>query len=563
MKSSNTDLARLDEKIVLGWRVARDLKVEWWDHSGGKVLGQQPDNVLEFVPKDAVATHTAIIAPSGSGKSFFVGRYIEEVVLKTRANVTIFDPNADFRRIAQVDDTVWKPVDKKTKKPRDLVTTGAKRDPLTHEPAADAFAAPWSQVQTHVTGKRVDVGKVMQIAQATFEWSALGSDLLSLVGDGAVDHNDIYALHEYVLARDRFQYYPSVRDAPLAPEDIKEWLDAISDKAGDREEDKVDTVWLKAKRTRDERLRAHPPVVPPEQSRVDLLAEQLKSAAKHATRTDKEARGEYFKRYQTLHRRARLAAGVTPAEQSIGSSSHICVVDLPSFEDVDDRDMVVLFMLDNLWRRVRDDWARATHDEAENETRAPRIIVVDEAHNLIPADQPPSRLRQEIKNRFKTIAGEGRKYGLFLVLVTQRPDKIDPQVLSECGNQAIMLMRSAEVLDSCRRLMGIDLSAADRQTIAKRFSCGFARLSGIWSPEPRVIFAAARRTKQGGADLSDRWKESRSSGTCTAAVANPTAGGTDSANSTDRTLSPAHPNNSIVEPKDAAESPEDTGNASA
>jgi hypothetical protein len=49
-----------------------------------------------------MANHTVIVAQSGSGKSYFLGRIVEELLLKTKSRVLVFDPNADFRKISEV-----------------------------------------------------------------------------------------------------------------------------------------------------------------------------------------------------------------------------------------------------------------------------------------------------------------------------------------------------------------------------------------------------------------------------------------------------------------------------
>ena len=40
--------------------------------------------------------------------------------------------------------------------------------------------------------------------------------------------------------------------------------------------------------------------------------------------------------------------------------------------------------------------------------------------------EPRSRYEAIVREQFRTIAAEGRKYGLFLILVSQRVDKVDP-----------------------------------------------------------------------------------------------------------------------------------------
>ena len=59
------------------------------------------------IPTDKMDKHTVIIAQSGSGKSFFLGRLIEEIMIKSKARCLILDPNGDFRRINEIDEELW------------------------------------------------------------------------------------------------------------------------------------------------------------------------------------------------------------------------------------------------------------------------------------------------------------------------------------------------------------------------------------------------------------------------------------------------------------------------
>ena len=52
-----------------------------------------------MTPAETMAHHTIIVAQSGSGKSFFLGRLVEEILLASQARVLVFDPNSDFRKI--------------------------------------------------------------------------------------------------------------------------------------------------------------------------------------------------------------------------------------------------------------------------------------------------------------------------------------------------------------------------------------------------------------------------------------------------------------------------------
>ncbi|WP_312490915.1 helicase HerA domain-containing protein [Sphingomonas sp.] len=83
--------------------------------------------------------------------------------------------------------------------------------------------------------------------------------------------------------------------------------------------------------------------------------------------------------------------------------------------------------------------ARMIFDQAiwaRPETRRPVLMVCEEAHRYIPAHAEHSSSVGRILSR---IAKEGRKYGVSLGLVTQRPSDLAEGVLSQCGT--IIAMR--------------------------------------------------------------------------------------------------------------------------
>ncbi len=65
--------------------------------------------------------------------------------------------------------------------------------------------------------------------------------------------------------------------------------------------------------------------------------------------------------------------------------------------------------------------------------RRPLLIALEEAHNYLPSE---GKGRAAIAAR--RIAKEGRKYGVGLMLVSQRPSEIDPTILSQCGTMLAM-----------------------------------------------------------------------------------------------------------------------------
>ena len=80
-------------------------------------------------------------------------------------------------------------------------------------------------------------------------------------------------------------------------------------------------------------------------------------------------------------------------------------------------------------------WAQ---DLAAGGREQPLLVVIDEAHRFVPggADTPAHRT-------LSTIAKEGRKYGVGLMLVSQRPSEIDGAILSQCGSLVALRVTNA------------------------------------------------------------------------------------------------------------------------
>jgi hypothetical protein len=84
--------------------------------------------------------------------------------------------------------------------------------------------------------------------------------------------------------------------------------------------------------------------------------------------------------------------------------------------------------------------ARMTFDFAiwsRNEPQRPILLVCEEAHRYIPSDRDPGG--SSVGRILGRIAKEGRKYGVSLGLITQRPSDLAEGVLSQCGT--IIAMR--------------------------------------------------------------------------------------------------------------------------
>ncbi|MHA1144557.1 MAG: ATP-binding protein [Candidatus Helarchaeota archaeon] len=89
-------------------------------------------------------------------------------------------------------------------------------------------------------------------------------------------------------------------------------------------------------------------------------------------------------------------------------------------------------------------WRRKISDKTQ--LPCPTYMIIEEAHNFIPA-RGSSRSLAPIAR----IAAEGRKFGVGLCVVSQRPGKIEPNILSQCNSQIILKIVNPEDQSQIRR----------------------------------------------------------------------------------------------------------------
>jgi uncharacterized protein len=170
------------------------------------------------------------------------------------------------------------------------------------------------------------------------------------------------------------------------------------------------------------------------------------------------------------------------------------VVDLGSLDTRQEQRLVAEAVLSTLWD------ARLS--------RTPTLLVIDEAHNICPAD-PPDEITRLATDRAVQIAAEGRKYGLYLLTSTQRPHKVHENVVSQCDNLVLMRMNSRADLDDLQR--NFSFVPPGLVEGATGFRMGQALVAGKISPEATYVRMGARVSEEGGADIPTTWAAPRTS----------------------------------------------------
>lgn len=122
------------------------------------------------------------------------------------------------------------------------------------------------------------------------------------------------------------------------------------------------------------------------------------------------------------------------------------------------------------------------------------MCLLEEAHNFSPANTPVVTTRI-----LKTILSEGRKFGVSVGLISQRPGRLDSDVLSQCMTQCIM--RIINPVDQSKIAESVESMGRDLIQELPSLSKGQAVLAGASVNTPVLINVRTRKTRHGGQDL--------------------------------------------------------------
>jgi DNA helicase HerA-like ATPase len=131
----------------------------------------------------------------------------------------------------------------------------------------------------------------------------------------------------------------------------------------------------------------------------------------------------------------------------------------------------------------------------------PVFCLMEEAHNFAPASA--DAVSTDV---LKTILSEGRKFGVSVGLISQRPGKLDSDVLSQCMTQCIM--RITNPIDQNRIAESVESVGRDLLRELPSLSKGQVIVSGASVNTPVMLRVRRRVTSHGGEsiDAPDEWR---------------------------------------------------------
>jgi len=127
----------------------------------------------------------------------------------------------------------------------------------------------------------------------------------------------------------------------------------------------------------------------------------------------------------------------------------------------------------------------------------PFLLVVEEAHNYCPERGFGTSVSS---NMLRTIASEGRKFGMGLCVVSQRPAKVDKNIISQCNTNIILKVTNPNDLKAI--IQSVEGLTSQTYNEIQRLPIGVALISGASIQIPIMVEIRTRETSHGGKSVT-------------------------------------------------------------
>ncbi|MDZ4063412.1 MAG: ATP-binding protein, partial [Coriobacteriia bacterium] len=196
------------------------------------------------------------------------------------------------------------------------------------------------------------------------------------------------------------------------------------------------------------------------------------STAGAVRRQTRKAGWQYWNMLKTNRKFAREAKPLPPNKElkDIIKQGAVAIVSLEGYSDALRQSIVASILQRLLAERIDD--------------QVPRFLtVIEEAHNFIPnridgSDAPSLPV-------IKQIATEGRKYGMGLIFISQRPSRIDATVLSQANSYLILRIVNPNDQKYIRDV--VETMGEDEARSLPNLNTGEALLSGLFTRIPVMV----------------------------------------------------------------------------
>lgn len=384
-----------------------------------------------------VTEHMAILAMTGSGKSYTVGRVIERLVALNNGTVVVFDPHGEYGRALQGGNLQFgNHFD--TEDERDTKSLPEIKLMFEKLQNADAGIQIYTPQIDTFRQKYANKNKALALQFDKFEMDDISEILPGLtepqqrVLDVAIRY---WRTVETVEPRDinKLRYFLSD-----GIDEVKNWDDLSSAEA------------------------------------QALNGRSAAVASMKLSRVLNEAQSFYSSEL----------SGPTDIYEMIGRPSdkkgRLVVIDLQGLSDT--AKQVICGLLSSEILRAA---------SSKTDKTRPAFLVYEEGHNFAPAGG------KAVSHRIiKKIAGEGRKFGVGFCIVSQRPSKLDADVTSQCNTLITMRLKNPDDQRFITKASDM-VSKADLEELPS-LSTGEALICGRSIPAPLLVKVGPKALVHGG-----------------------------------------------------------------
>ncbi|MFZ2959651.1 MAG: ATP-binding protein [Candidatus Ozemobacteraceae bacterium] len=354
----------------------------------GNLVGYDrgPNVVPVFLDINTLATeHLAVLAMTGAGKSYTVGRIIERLVGLHNGTVVVFDPHGEYGRAFEHGNLQFAPFSDVIEDPRDAQTLPKIRERLKKLQTEDAGVVVYTPQDPEFRAKYAGKNRELALQLDHFHLE----DIVEILPELTEPQQRVlyialrYWIHHEHEPRDINRLRSLLGDEF---ETLRNW-EALSD--GERNA---------------------------------LTERSANIACAKMSQVINEAQSFYS---ASLSHPTNIKEMVGKITQKKG---RLVIIDLQGLSD-NAKQVITALLSSEILRAAA----------SKTDRIRPTFLVYEEGHTFAPAGKP------SISHRIiKKIAGEGRKFGVGFAIISQRPSKLDPDVTSQCNTLIVMRLKNPE-----------------------------------------------------------------------------------------------------------------------
>ena len=415
-------------------------------HLGNLVGYERGDNIVPvYVDINLLATeHLAVLAMTGAGKSYTVGRIIERMVAQKNASVVVFDPHGEYGKALKDGHINFNPNINSINDIRDREVLIQIQSRLLELSQIGFGITVYTPQNTSFNAKYANKNKWLALQLANLDMDELVGILPGL-SEAQQRVMDV-----------AFRYW---KEKYNPPHDIQDLMGLLND---------LDTLksWDKLSPGESNALK---------EGSANIAAIRLR-------RMINEAQSFYS-----------AAVGTPTDVRDIvgvpGSQGRVAIIDLQGLTDTA-RQLIVALISSEILKAAGD----------RNNPIRPVFIVYEEGHNFAPGSEITIS-----KNIIKRIASEGRKFGVGFAIISQRPSKLDSDVTSQCNTIIAMRIKNPDDQRFIQRTSDY-FSAADLAELPS-LSTGEALVCGRAILAPIIVKVGYKALIHGGEspNVCDQW----------------------------------------------------------